>query len=216
MAELGGYVGQFLNVDLSTGTLSDEHPDPALLRAFIGGYGLGAAILYERVPVDADPLGPDNMLGLITGPLTGTPAIMASRYCAVAKSPLTGGWGDANSGGDFGPILKYAGYDAVFVRGIADEPVYLLIEDGQAEIRPAGDLWGLDAVETEEALQARHGPGNPRGLYRSRRRTPFPRVVHHQRPRAGGGSFRPGRRDGLKATQGGGRGWHAQTGRSSA
>ncbi len=160
MAELGGYVGQFLNVDLSTGTLSDEHPDPALLRAFIGGYGLGAAILYERVPVDADPLGPDNMLGLITGPLTGTPAIMASRYCAVAKSPLTGGWGDANSGGDFGPILKYAGYDAVFVRGIADEPVYLLIEDGQAEIRPAGDLWGLDAVETEEALQARHGPGS--------------------------------------------------------
>jgi aldehyde:ferredoxin oxidoreductase len=158
MTDPGGYAGRFLNVDLSTSALADEQPDPAFLRAFIGGYGLGAAILYERVPVDADPLGPDNMLGLITGPLTGTPAIMASRYCAVAKSPLTGGWGDANSGGDFGPALKFAGYDAVFVRGISDQPVYLLIEDGQAELRPASDLWGMDAVETEEVLQARHGP----------------------------------------------------------
>jgi aldehyde:ferredoxin oxidoreductase len=158
MSELGGYAGLFLNVDLSSGTLADECPNPALLRAFIGGYGLGAAILYERVPVDADPLGPENMLGLITGPLTGTPAIMASRYCAVGKSPLTGGWGDANSGGEFGPALKFAGYDAVFVKGISEQPVYLLIENGQAALRPASDLWGMDAVETEEALQARHGP----------------------------------------------------------
>jgi aldehyde:ferredoxin oxidoreductase len=158
VTEPGGYVGRILNVDLSQGSLTDERPEPALLRAFIGGYGLGAAILYERVPTHADPLGPGNMLGLITGPLTGTPAVMASRYCAVAKSPLTGSWGDANSGGEFGPVLKFAGYDAVFVSGVSERPVYLLIEDGHAELRPAGDLWGLDAVETEEALQARHGP----------------------------------------------------------
>ena len=157
MTEPGGYVGRFLNIDLSQGKLADERPGESLLRAFIGGYGLGARMLYERMPAGADPLGPDNMLGLITGPLTGTPAVMASRYCAVAKSPLTGGWGDANSGGEFGPALKFAGYDAVFVRGVSQRPVYLFIEDGRPELRLADDLWGLDAVETEEALQARHG-----------------------------------------------------------
>lgn len=157
MIEAGGYAGRFLNVDLSHLALADERPEPTLLREHVGGYGLGARVLYDRVPAGADPLGPDNVLGLVTGPLTGTPALMASRYCAVAKSPLTGGWGDANSGGEFGPVLKFAGYDAVFVRGMAEQPVYLLIEQGRAELRPAGDLWGLDTVETEEALQARHG-----------------------------------------------------------
>ena len=157
MTALGGYVGRFLNVDLSTGELRDEAPDESLLREFIGGYGLGARILYERVPAGADPLGPDNVLGLVTGPLTGTSAVMSTRYCAVAKSPLTGGWGDANSGGEFGPALKFAGYDAIFVSGASEKPVYLFIDDGQAELRPAEDLWGLDVVETEEVLQARHG-----------------------------------------------------------
>jgi len=157
MTEPGGYVGRFLHVDLSQGKLTDEYPAESLLRTFIGGYGLGARILYEHVPAGADPLGPDNMLGFVTGPLTGTPALMGCRYCVVAKSPLTGGWGDANSGGYFGPALKFAGYDAVFVRGASPQPVYLLIDDGQAELRPADDLWGLDCVETEEALQARHG-----------------------------------------------------------
>ena len=157
MTELGGYVGRFLNVDLSRGELSDERPGESLLRAFIGGYGLGVRVLYERMPAGADPLGADNILGLVTGPLTGTPALMASRYCAVAKSPLTGGWGDANSGGYFGPALKFAGYDAVFLSGVSQRPVYLFIDAGRAELRPADDLWGLDTVEIEEALQARHG-----------------------------------------------------------
>jgi aldehyde:ferredoxin oxidoreductase len=157
MNELGGYVGRFLNIDLNNGTLTDEIPDEALLRDYIGGYGLGARVLYDRVPPGADPLGPENVLGFVTGPLTGTNAVMASRYCAVAKSPLTGGWGDANSGGEFGPALKYAGYDAVFVSGISDKPVYVYIDNGQAELRPADDLWGMDAIETEKALQERHG-----------------------------------------------------------
>jgi len=157
MGKLGGYVGRFLFVDLARGELSEETPDEVLLRHFVGGYGLGARILYERMPAGADPLGPDAMLGLVTGPVTGTSALMASRYCAVGKSPLTGGWGDANSGGEFGPALKYAGYDAVFVTGISPKPVYLFLEDGRAELRPADDLWGLDTVETDEALQARHG-----------------------------------------------------------
>ena len=157
MNELGGYIGRFLNVDLSRGELADELPAESLLRTFLGGYGLGARILYERMPTGADAMGPDNLLGFVTGPLTGTPAIMGSRYCAVAKSPLTGGWGDANSGGYFGPTLKFAGYDAVFVRGVSEQPVYLLIDGGKAELRPADDLWGLECHETEEALQTRHG-----------------------------------------------------------
>jgi aldehyde:ferredoxin oxidoreductase len=155
--DTGGYMGKLLHVDLTRSDLSHEQPGETLLRQFIGGYGLGARIVYERMPAGADPLGPDNILGLVTGPLTGTPALIGSRYCAVGKSPLTGGWGDANSGGSFGPVLKFAGYDAVFVHGAADAPLYLLIENGRAELRPAADLWGMDAVDTEDALQERHG-----------------------------------------------------------
>ena len=84
MNELGGYIGRFLNVDLARDELTDELPAESLLRSYIGGYGLGARILYERMPAGADALGPDNLLGFVTGPLTGTPAIMGCRYCTVA------------------------------------------------------------------------------------------------------------------------------------
>jgi aldehyde:ferredoxin oxidoreductase len=157
MTQPGGYIGRFLHVDLSVGLFREEKPPESLLREFIGGYGIGARLLYDLMPPGADPLGPDNILGFVTGPLTGTPAVIASRYCVVAKSPLTGGWGDANSGGEFGPALKFAGYDALFIRGISEQPVYLLIEDGEAFIHPADDLWGLDTKETEAALRRRHG-----------------------------------------------------------
>lgn len=109
----GGYMGKILFVNLSTGKIEEEKPEDSLYRNFLGGYGIGARILYNRQKGGVDPLGPDNTLGLVTGPLTGTPAIASARYAAVAKSPITGGWGDANSGGDFGPNLKIAGYDAV-------------------------------------------------------------------------------------------------------
>lgn len=136
----GGYMGKILFVNLSTGEIKKETPEESLYRDFIGGYGIGARLLYSRQKGGVDPLGPDNTLGLITGPLTGTPAIVGTRYTAVAKSPLTGGWGDANSGGDFGPHLKFAGYDAVFFNGIADKPVYLFIDNGKAGLRDAGPL----------------------------------------------------------------------------
>lgn len=153
----GGYVGRHLFLDLSLGLMHADEPAESLRREFIGGYGLGARVLYSQMSPGADPLGPQNVLGFVTGPLTGTPALMASRYCVVGKSPLTGGWGDANSGGEFGPALKAAGFDAVFVRGISPEPAYLLIEDGHAEVRSAHDLWGLDTLDTEEWLKTRHG-----------------------------------------------------------
>lgn len=153
----GGYIGKILFVDLSKGELKDETPDEKLYRDFIGGYGIGARIIYSRQKAGVDPLGPENTLGFATGILTGTPALFGSRYTVVGKSPLTGTWGDANSGGDFGPYLKFNGYDAVFIRGISDEPVYLLIEDGRAELRKADHLWGKDTWETEALLQEELG-----------------------------------------------------------
>ena len=152
-----GYMGKILFVDLSKGELKDEALDEKFCRDFIGGYGIGARIIYSRQKGGVDPLGPENFLGLLTGPLTGTPATMGCRYVAVGKTPLTGGWGDANSGGDFGPNLKFAGYDAVFFNGIADKPVYLFIDNGKAELRDASHLWGKDTYETEGMLQAEHG-----------------------------------------------------------
>ncbi len=150
-------MGKVLFVNLSKGELKEEALDEKLCRDFIGGYGIGARIIYSRQKAGVDPLGPENFLGLVTGPLTGTPATMGCRYTAVGKTPLTGGWGDANSGGDFGPHLKFAGYDAVFFNGIADKPVYLFIDNGKAELRDAGHLWGKDTYETEDMLQAEHG-----------------------------------------------------------
>src|SRR4030043_703828 len=149
----GGYMGKILWVNLSTGKIKVEKPKASLYKDFIGGYGIGAMFLYARQKAGVKPLGPDNTLGLITGPLTGTPAIVGTRFVAVAKSPITGGWGDANSGGDFGPHLKFAGYDAVFFTGIAPTPVYLLIDNGKAELRKADKLWGKDTWETESLLK---------------------------------------------------------------
>ncbi|MEE8413925.1 MAG: aldehyde ferredoxin oxidoreductase family protein [Dehalococcoidales bacterium] len=156
---LKGYMGKLLFVNLTTGEITEETPDESLYRDFIGGYGIGAKIIYERQKVGVDALGPDNMFGLITGPLTGTPANTGARYTVVCKSPLTGGWGDANSGGIFGPTLKFAGYDGVFFTGISDKPVYLFINNGKAELRDAASLWGKDVYETEDMLREELGKG---------------------------------------------------------
>ncbi len=148
--------GKILNVDLSSGTIESEALPEEMYRRYMGGYGLGARLLFDRIPRGAGALGPDNILGLVPGLLTGTP-LFGSRFQAVGKSPKTGGWGDANGGGDFGPFLKHAGWDGLLFRGAAERPVYLLIEDDRAEIRDAGDLWGRDAIASEEALKERHG-----------------------------------------------------------
>lgn len=153
----GGYVGKMLFVDLSTGTIREQELAEDLAGNFIGGYGIGARVLYDMIKPGTDPLGPGNVLGFITGPLTGTGALFGGRYTMVCKSPVTGGFNDANSGGYFGPELKKAGYDAVFISGAAKAPVYLWINDGKVEIRDAGQLWGKDSKETETALIAATG-----------------------------------------------------------
>jgi len=153
-----GYMDKILFVNLSTGEIKAETPDEKLYRDFIGGYGVGARIVFSRQRAGVDPLGEENTLGFMTGPLTGTDYPYGTRYTViVGKSPLTGGWGDANSGGDFGPHLKFSGYDGVFFTGVSQKPVYLLIRDGKAELRDARRLWGKDTVETEDTLEKELG-----------------------------------------------------------
>jgi aldehyde:ferredoxin oxidoreductase len=151
-----GYNGKVLFVNLSTGSTEEEAIPEKVYRDFIGGQGLGVKILYERMKPKVDPLGPDNLLGFIIGPLTGT-GIHGARFQIVAKSPITGGWGDANSGGSFAPILKAAGYDGVFFSGISAKPVYVFLDEGKVEIKDASHLWGKDTVETEEIIRKELG-----------------------------------------------------------
>ncbi len=148
--------GKILNVNLSRGTIEPEEIPEEMYRKYLGGYGLGARLLFDRIPQGADPLGPDNVLGFFPGLLTGTP-LFGIRYQAVAKSPKNNGWGDANCGGDFGPFLKHAGWDGLLLSGQAEKPVYILIQDDQVEIHDAGDLWGMLAIDVEMALKERHG-----------------------------------------------------------
>jgi aldehyde:ferredoxin oxidoreductase len=150
-------MGRILNVDLSSGQIEEEPLDETLCRDFLGGYGIGAKILYDRMAPGADPLGPDNLLGFFTGPLTGSPSIEGNRFVVVCKSPLTDTWGDANCGGTFGPHLKFAGYDGIVFSGISEKPVYLCIEEGKAELRDASSLWGKDTNETEDILKETMG-----------------------------------------------------------
>lgn len=157
----GGYMGRMLFVNLTTSEVREEELAIDLQRDFLGGYGIGARILYSRMKAKVDPLGPENILGLISGPLTGTPAITGNRWVAVAKSPLTHSWGDANCGGTFGPALKRSGYDAIFVEGQADRPVYIYIEDRKVEIRDASAFWGKETWEAEAMLKADHGGTKP-------------------------------------------------------
>jgi aldehyde:ferredoxin oxidoreductase len=148
--------GKILNVYLSQGKAEAEQVPEHMYREYLGGYGLGARLLFDRIPAGADPLGPENVLGLIPGLLTGTP-LFGIRYQAVAKSPKNNGWGDANCGGDFGPHVKLAGWDGILLYGKADKLSYILVDNENVEIRDATDLAGMLAIDVEETLKRRHG-----------------------------------------------------------
>ena len=153
----GGYMGKILFVDLGSGSVTVEEPEAKLYRDFLGGAGIGSRIIFDRQRAGVDALGPENTLGFLPGVLTGTLVPYSGRYQVVAKSPLTGCWGDASAGGNFGPHLKYAGYDGVFITGASDKPVYLAIDDDKVEIRDAAHLWGKDSFVTEDILKAELG-----------------------------------------------------------
>ncbi|WGI17613.1 aldehyde ferredoxin oxidoreductase family protein [Methanonatronarchaeum sp. AMET-Sl] len=153
MSGWSGWSGNQLEVDLDREKAVVKEMDRSLVEGFIGGAGYNAKILYDRVDPNTDPLGPDNVLCFGNGPLSGTPAPSSSRYTVTSKSPVTGIFGDSNSGGHWGPELHNAGFDHVFIRGRADKPVYLWIDDHDVELRDASELWGLDTWETTEAIQ---------------------------------------------------------------
>ena len=153
------YAGKILFVDLTNGEFREEEVQENTYRKYIGGYGLGAKVLYEKIKAGADPLGPENILGFVTGALNGTGAIGSGRYMVVGKSPLTGGWGDANSGGHFAEAIKGAGYDAIFFTGKSEKPVYLVLNDEVRELKDASFIWGKDTVETEDLILKALGDG---------------------------------------------------------
>ena len=148
-----GFMDKILRVNLTSGTTTIETIPEQWARDYLGGAGLATKYLFEEVPADTDPLGPDNKLIFMTGPLTGTSSASASRYSVVSKSPLTGLWGHGNSGGSFGPAMKRAGFDGFIIEGCSEFPVYLEILDGEVKLLPANNLWGKTVPETEDILK---------------------------------------------------------------
>jgi aldehyde:ferredoxin oxidoreductase len=148
-----GYMGRLLFVDLTDGTMREEELSEETARKFVGGYGVGARVIMERMKPGVDPLGPENIFGIGTGPLTLSGVLSSCRFATMGKSPLTGYWGDANCGGDFANALKGSGYDLVFFEGKAEQPVYLKIQDGRPELKDARHLWGKDTTVSEESIR---------------------------------------------------------------
>jgi len=147
-----GYIGKILMIDLTTGTSETIEINESIYENYLSGLGLGVYVLSKYMPAGADPLGEENILGMVSGILTGTGAVMSGRWLAVGKSPLTGGWGDANCGGTFAPAIKQCGFDGLFFKGISPKPVYVFIDNKGVQIRDAKDYWGLDAVKAEKRL----------------------------------------------------------------
>ncbi len=150
---MGGYAGRYLEVDLAKGTIEDFHVPAEDQRRFLGGSGLAAHLFFQRGKYAADPLGPDNDLFILTGPISGTLVPGSSRFAVAARSPLTGIWGEGSCGGDFAPQLKRCGVDGIVVVGQSPTPVMLVLEEGRVELKDASDLWGLDTYETADRLR---------------------------------------------------------------
>jgi aldehyde:ferredoxin oxidoreductase len=147
-------MGKLLAVDLSSGKLEDVPLDPNIVHDFVGGAGYAARVLYDELGPDTDPLGPDNTLMFMTGPLVGTRAPSCGRHEVCALSPLTGIWGESNAGGFWGAELRFSGYDGLIIRGRAEKPVWLSVVEGQPPaLHDAADLWGLDTYETQQRLR---------------------------------------------------------------
>ncbi len=162
-------MGRILDVDLSSEKVRTYGIDERYLRLFIGGKGLGAKLLIDNLRPHVDPLSPENVLIIATGPLTGTSAPTSGRFVVVTKSPLTGIFTDSHVGGYMGPEIKKAGYDAIVIRGRAQHPTYLWVNDDLVEFREATHLWGLtvskavDVVRSETSRDAHVGVIGPAG-----------------------------------------------------
>ncbi len=148
-----GYHKRFLRVDLTNLRVDVEDLDEDLLRKYIGGVGIEAKILYEEVGPEVSPLSPENILMAVTGPFTGTGVPTSGRHHLVARSPLTGLFGESNVGGSWGVHFKRAGFDGIAIRGRSEKPVYLWIHNGKVEFRDATPIWGKDSYESAQWLK---------------------------------------------------------------
>src|SRR5512145_185758 len=149
--------GKLLHVDLTTGQTRTEEVPETLMRRYLGGGALAAHILLRDMRPGVDPLGPDNILVFVTSVVNGLSLSGTNRYTAAAKSPLTGGYGESEAGGWWGPELRAAGFDGIAVRGRAESPVYLWIKDGQVEFRDARAYWGKLSGEVQDGLERELG-----------------------------------------------------------
>ncbi|NWF92402.1 MAG: aldehyde ferredoxin oxidoreductase family protein [Syntrophaceae bacterium] len=145
--------GRLLEIDLSSGRTKDLPIQDELYEKYLGGRGLGIRLLHDMLPPKTDPLSPDNLLFFLTGPLTGTLVTGSSKFVVITKSPLTHGWCDSYSSGRISVELKKAGYDGLVIRGRANHPCYLRIDNRSVEIRDANLIWGRDSFETENMLK---------------------------------------------------------------
>lgn len=153
----GGYMGKVLVIDLSESKAEIREIPERIYRDYLGGNGLAVRLLYDETKPGADPLGPENVLVFATGPSTGTVMPSSAITCGVTKSPLTGLFMDSYAGGVWGPELKYAGYDALVIKGAASSPKYLWIDNQKVEIRPADHLWGLNALDVQIKIKQELG-----------------------------------------------------------
>lgn len=152
-----GFIGQYGIVDLTKRSSEVFELKEEFYKKYLGGYGLGAAVIAQRQKAGIDPLSPQNHLGFCPGLLTGSGSLFSGRLMVVGKSPLTGGWGDANAGGFISQEIKKAGYDALFFTGAAESPVWVNVTDDKIEIKDASGLWGKDTLETEEIIKSQLG-----------------------------------------------------------
>jgi aldehyde:ferredoxin oxidoreductase len=146
-------MNKILVVNLTEQTHHDEQINQNLARDYIGGSGLAARMLYETLTPDIDPLGPGNPLFFLTGPIVGTSMPSAGRCSVSARSPLTGLWGESNTGGFIGPEMRFAGYDGVLLRGASDTPCWISVIDGEVEIHQAEEIWGQDTYQTQDSIR---------------------------------------------------------------
>jgi len=152
-----GFWGKLLRVDLTGGKIWEEEISEATYRLYPGGKALAVYLLLRNLSPAADPLGPQNVLVLAGGLLTGAPISTATRFTAAARSPLTGGYGESEAGGFWGAELKMAGWDAIVVTGQSPRPVYLWVADDAAEIRDGAHLWRRDPEEVQAAVRGEVG-----------------------------------------------------------
>src|SRR5512141_2106615 len=148
---------KFIKINLSNGEVQTETISDKVQTDFIGGRGIGVYYLYRDVAPGTDPLGPDNELLLLNGPLAGVGSLSTSRWMAMTKSPLTGGYARAVGGADFGAWLSWAGYEFIEIEGKAKKPVYIHFNGSTPEILDAAELWGKEVSETQKLLQQKHG-----------------------------------------------------------